>query len=224
MIVDRRFRLARLWSNEELKRVAPSFGGNIVNVSAWDDRDKQGGYYRDYFIHAETYSYTNYGGYRGLQGLPNEYSLDLTDNVPEELKHRFDVAFNHTTLEHLFDVRKAFANLCEISRDVVIVVVPFVQVQHESDDWKDYWRFTPSCLRELYDQNGFVVLYEAESPYKNSSVYLFSIGSRHPDRWENKLPPYRQVHNAGQWIGRSFRGFVRKSIDRVWRATLREGH
>jgi hypothetical protein len=184
-----------------LAKLGPLFSGDIVNVSAWDDRDKEGGCYKDYFTNAASYSYTNYGGYRGIQGRPNEYALDLTGEVPQALKRRFDVALNHTTLEHIFDVRKAFANLCELSRDIVIVVVPFAQVQHESDDWKDYWRFTPTCLRKLYEENGLAVVYEAQSPHKHAAVYLLFVGSRCADQWSGQLSAYEPIREAGSWIG-----------------------
>ncbi len=216
MIVDRRFRLPRLWSNRELRTIASCFDGDIVNVSAWDDRDKEGGRYKDYFMKASSYSYTNYRGYRGFQGQENEYLLDLTADVPESLKGRFDVVFNHTTLEHIFEVRSAFSNLCTLSRDVVIVIVPFAQVQHESDDWRDFWRFTPTCLRRLYEENGLTVIYEAESPHRDSAVYLLAVGSRHPERWKDHLPSYEPVRNAGRWIGWSVRGLLWKSMERVF--------
>ena len=203
LFVDRAYRLARRWSNIELARLAPLFTGDVVNVSAWDDRDKEGGHYRDYFRKAESYTLTNYGGKCGFQGVDNEYYLDLTKAVPEYMHRRFDVAFNHTTLEHIFDIKKAFFNLCELSNDVVIVVVPFVQVQHDFEEWKDYWRLTPTCLHRLFGENGLAVIYEAESPYKNSAVYLLTVGSRYPDRWEDRLPPYRPIHKAGAWVGRT---------------------
>ncbi len=203
MIVNRKFRLARLWSNQELRRIASCFHGSVVNVSAWDDRDKEGGHYRDYFTHATTYTCTNYSGYQGFQGLPGEQLLDLTGELPAGWEGRFDVAFNHTTLEHIFDVRKAFANLCKLSKDVVIVVAPFAQVQHENDDWKDYWRFTPTCLRKLYEENGFHVIYEARSPFRNSAIYLFFVAARVPGGWTGRLPPYRPMMRAGSWIGAS---------------------
>jgi len=203
MLIDRRFRLARTWSNKQLKQIAPLFAGDIVNVSAWDDRDKEGSYYRDYFDNAHSYSYTNYTGHRGLVGVQNEYELDLTGFVPTELIKNFDVAFNHTTLEHIFDVRLAFANLCKLSKDIVIVVVPFSQVQHESVSYGDYWRFTPTCLHYLFQENGLSVVYEAETPYKNSAVYLFCVASRMPEKWKGKLPKYHPLNNAGSSIGYS---------------------
>ncbi|HPR53696.1 MAG TPA: hypothetical protein PLV84_01060 [Deltaproteobacteria bacterium] len=201
MIIDKRFRLARIWSNQELSKLAPLFDGDVVNVSAWDDRDKEGRSYRDYFINAKSYSYTNYIGYRGFQGLPNEYYLDLMEDVPDELKRKFDVVFNHTTLEHIFEVQKAISTICELTRDIVIVIVPFAQVQHESESWQDYWRFTPSCLRRLFMENNLSVIYESESPHKRAAIYLTVVASRDPDRWRNILPKYKPINNAGSWIG-----------------------
>jgi hypothetical protein len=227
MGLDRKFRLARVWSNRELRRLAPCFPGSVVNVSAWDDRDKEGGHYRDYFTQARDYCCTNYPGYRGLQGRADEQALDLTGDLPAGLRRRFDVAFNHTTLEHIFDVRRAFANLCELSTDVVIVVVPFAQVQHDTEDWKDYWRFTPGCLRKLYEDNGLSVIYEAESPFKRSAIYLLSVAAREPDRWTSRLPPHHPVTTAGSWIGStlaaSVRGGLRQAAKRVLGVHRREG-
>lgn len=204
MFKDRRYRLARSWSNRQLASIAPVFAGDVVNVSAWDDRDKEGRQYKDYFINAGSYSYTNYTGYRGFQGISGEYLLDLTGDIPKDLARKFDVAFNHTTLEHIFDIRKAFANLCELSKDVVIVIVPFAQVQHESEDWKDYWRFTPTCLRRLFEENGLTVVYEAESPHKHSAIYLLFVGARNPEDWIRRLPPCRPLRETGKWIGNTF--------------------
>jgi len=201
MFTDRAFRTARLWSNEQLRVIAPVFTGDIVNVSAWDDRDKDGGRYCDYFTGATEYFTTNYKGERGLQQRPNEFFLDLTGEVPAELRQRFDVAFNHTTLEHVFEVRTAFRNLCTLSRDVVIVVVPFAQVQHETQSFGDFWRFTPTCLRQLYAENGLEVIYESENRNRNEAVYLLFAGARHPERWRHRMPEYRPLDRSAAWIG-----------------------
>ena len=200
-ITDRRFRAPRLWSNEILAAVAPAFSGEIVNVSAWDDRDKEGKQYKEYFSNASGYFYTNYGGERGSQGLENEFYLDLTGELPDDMVGRFDVVFNHTTLEHIFEVRKAFRNLCDMTRDIVIVVVPFAQAQHETSSWKDYWRFTPTCLREMFKENGLTPIFEAESKQRNAGVYLLMIGARTPTRWVGRLPQYQAITEAAGWIG-----------------------
>lgn len=214
--VDRRFRIARIWSNREIRKLAPIFTGDIVNISAWDDRDKEGGYYKEYFSNASGYYYTNYVGARGYQQKENEYLVDLTKDIPEELKRRFDVVFNHTTLEHIFEVRRAFKNLCEMTRDIAIIIVPFSQVQHEKESYKDYWRFTPSCIRELFKENELEVVYEAESNHKKAAIYLLLVASCVPQKRKERMPKYEPITGAGRSIGFrwSFKGLKRKVLRR----------
>lgn len=199
--MDRKFRLARVWSNQELARIAPAFGGAVVNVSAWQDSDKVSRRYRDYFGNADSYTVTNYAGHHGHQGGADERELDLTAALPEELRGRFDTVFNHTTLEHIFDVGTAFSNLCAMSRDAVIVVVPFAQIQHESASFGDYWRFTPTCLRELFARNGFEVVYEAANSPRNAAIYLLFVGVREASAWAGRLPAHQPIEVAGHLIG-----------------------
>lgn len=183
---DRVFRLPRLWSNSELRQHAHLFHGDVVNVSGWKDIDKEGGHYRDYFVNASSYTITNYKAEaRGLQGLENELFLDLEAPLSAELNGRFDVVFNHTTLEHIFDVQTAFANLCALSRDVVILVVPFLQQYHAA--YGDYWRFTPLLLQQLFEQHGFSMLYQSFTPHPRASVYLYAIASRQPEKWSDQF-------------------------------------
>lgn len=200
--LGRKYRLARIWSNRELERIAHHFSGDIVNVSGDRDKDKEGRYYSEYFINKHSYFITNYAGDNGYQGTNNEILLDITEELPLNLKYRFDVAFNHTTLEHVFNVFQAFKNICDLSKDIVIVVVPFAQIQHAIDmSYDDYWRFTPSVIRQLFQENNLEVVYESESPYTDSAVYLFFVGSRQPDKWKRILPDYTPVKQAGTWIG-----------------------
>jgi len=200
---DRQFRLARLWSNDQLRQIAPIFNGVIVNVSAGENIDKQSSTYDLYFSNKQSFWVTNYapGTFRGFNARENEYLVDLSQDLPSDFEARFDVAFNHTVLEHIFDVRTAFHNLCRLSKDIVIVVVPFAQVQHEVEDFKDYWRFSPAGLRHLFLENGFEVIYEACNNDKNAAVYLFFVGSRRPEYWRDQMPPFQPVNNAGAWIG-----------------------
>jgi len=185
--MDRKFRLPRVWSNRQLRTLGSLFRGDVVNVSGWRDEDKQGGTYRNYFPAASSYTITNFGGFRGFQGQKGEILLDLEKPLPKELLEAFDVVFNHTTLEHIFDVKTAFSNLCAMSRDAVIVVVPFIQTQHESDDYKDYWRFTPSCLQALFNANGFDVVYQAVNNHFHAGIYVVAVASKHPEKWCEKL-------------------------------------
>ena len=182
MFTDRIFRIPRIWSNNELKKFSSLFTGDIVNVSAWKDEDKQGGYYKNYFCNAKTYSITNFEtDARGYQGHENEIFLNLENKLPENLQNKFDVVFNHTTLEHIFDVNTAFKNLCLMSNDVVILVVPFLQQMHAA--YGDYWRFTPLAIKKLFEKNGLSIVYSSFNEDRNSSVYLFFIASKRPSNW-----------------------------------------
>ena len=220
--VDRTSRIARIWSNEQLRILAPCFSGAIVNVSAGDDIDKQGGFYIDYFSQHDSYTLTNYleGSFRGFKARKNELHLDLTKPLDGSLQAKFDVVFNHTTIEHVFDVFTAFTNLCAMTNDVVILVVPFSQLQHESEDFLDYWRFTPSCLRELFRREGLEVVYEAANDDLNSAIYLVFVAARDPVAWKRKLPKYQPIEVAGSWLGHQDLlvldlGFLRRAKNRL---------
>jgi len=205
--IDRKFRLPRLWSNIELRKFASLFKGHVVNVSGWKDQDKEGGSYKEYFLNAETYMVTNYKTEaRGFQGKEGEIYLDLTNEIPDSLVKKFDVVFNHTVLEHIYNVSKAFENLCLLSKDIVIIVVPFLQQMH--GDYGDYWRFTPSTIKKMFEENGLKLLYLSFNSHANASVYIFAIGSKHSDKWAGKIVnqySYEDKYDAGDgfdsWIG-----------------------
>ena len=214
--VDRKFRRPRMWSNRELNRFSCLFKGDVVNVSAGDDVDKEGHCYRDYFLNCNSYTTTNYGPglHRGFQGRDDERLLDLCQPLPVELVRQFDTVFNHTTLEHVVNVGQAMENLCRLSRDVVILVVPFLQAQHETTGYRDYWRFTPTLLRHLFAEQGFDVIYESANDERGSSVYIFQIASCHSGKWESLIPRQLLDQPVGDWLGQSSstRGGLRRLL------------
>ena len=59
-MIDRKFRLPRIWSNKILREFAPLFKGKIINISGWEDKDKQGSFYKDYFSNADSYFISNF--------------------------------------------------------------------------------------------------------------------------------------------------------------------
>lgn len=184
LFIDRIHRLPRVWSNRELQKYAHLFKGKIVNVSGWQDMDKEGRCYREYFQNASSYTITNYKTEaRGFQGYENEVFLDLVKDIPDELLNHFDVVFNHTTLEHIYEVKTAFANLCSLSRDIVIIVLPFMQQYHS--DYGDYWRFSPLAIKKMFEENSFKLVYQSFNSNIISSVYVFSIATRQYDKWKD---------------------------------------
>lgn len=187
---DRMFRTPRCWSNRELRRFSHLFSGTAINVSAWQDKDKEGRYYREYFSNVLEYHISNYGTTQGaLQGSSNEIFLDLTAELSQELRRKYDVVFNHTTLEHVYDFQTAFTNLCELSSDIVIIVVPWLQQMHT--DYGDYWRFSPQALSNMFSERGLTMLYLSWNDHPRSAVYVFAIAARKSSHWLRHFPDER---------------------------------
>jgi hypothetical protein len=205
LLQERAARLPRIWSNSVLAKIAPHFAGEVINVSGWKDSDKDGRHYRDYFSSASRYYLSNYAGHSGLADAADitDFAIDLEAPLAPELNQRFDVVFNHTALEHIFDTHAAFANLCAMSRDAVVLVVPFAQKMHYTESFGDYWRFTPQAMRKLFERQGMSVVFEGANNTFNASVYLIAVGVRDPVSWLGKLPPYQPLTQLAQWIGKN---------------------
>lgn len=216
--MDKKFRVPRVWSNIELKKFAYLFKGKGVNVSGWTDIDKEGGRYRDYFSNISEYWITNYKSEaRGFQGnLENEIFLDLEKDMDVEMFEKFNLVFNHTVLEHVFEVNKAFSNLCKLTNDIVIIIVPFLQEQHA--DYGDYWRFTPLTLDKLFKKNGMEMVYVNYNDARDDSIYIFAIGTKNINEWnlirnhkDNKLSIIHSSMIGTKIIrNRSFKAFFDK--------------
>jgi hypothetical protein len=187
----------RNWSNQELKKFAHLFRGDIVNVSGWKDKDKEGDEYKNYFINKKSYTITNYKGEKGTSSIDNEIFLDLEKPLSQELYRKFNVVFNHTTLEHVFDIFTAFKNICDMSNDIVILVIPFIQGFHECpNSFSDFWRPTHMAIEKMFDCNGFSVVYGNSS--KVSPIYHFFIASKNPEKWKSIFGEYnRENINLG---------------------------
>lgn len=174
----------REWSNSELAKVAGAFDGAVINVSGWRDEDQRGGHYRDYFRNASAYAVSNFRGTKGMEDQAADgVFIDLEEALPEALHRKYQVAFNHTTLEHVFDIHKAIENICALSSDTVILVTPFLQSVHfEEGAFGDYWRPTPMCINRILTAQGFTTLYQSANDMPWHYVYLFTVASRDPQR------------------------------------------
>jgi len=148
----------RAWSNAEIGPIAAAVTGDVVHVSAWLDEDKHGRTYRDYFSHARSYSTTNVGGQRGDVGTA-DFHLDLSMPLAPELVQAYDFVFNHTTLEHVYEVQTALDVLFGLTRSELLVVVPFMQVEHwERPSFADHWRMTRFGLTQACLDRGFEIV------------------------------------------------------------------
>jgi hypothetical protein len=161
-------------------------GGVIINVSGWKDEDKAGGVYRDYYKEIEQYTISNIGG---LHGMP-EYKdpknhwleLDLCKPVSKDLVNRFDVVFNHTVLEHVAEIEIALDNLARMSKDMLVIVVPFSQSMHYTGSYSDYLRFTPFYFTESLKKYGYTLLVFDKNQQPFEHIYITMIFSRYPEK------------------------------------------
>jgi hypothetical protein len=195
-VLDARFLNARKYSNLLLRQYAPLFSGSVINVSGWNDTDREGGNYRDYFPNKKEYTVSNFStAERGVGSMKGsgvrEIVLDLNAPLPEQYKRSFDVVFNHTTLEHIENAEIAFRNLAEMSRDALILVVPAMQNFHIVKSYGDYWRMTPLAIGKFMLRYGFepLVLVSNEQPF--TPIYAFAIGVRDPKKYRGKIDPLR---------------------------------
>ena len=225
IVSERKFRRARLWSNRVLRKYAALFHGEVANVSGWKDSDKAGGFYKDYFINATKYYITNHGTHAENSGNEEQISLDLEKPLPTELSGRFDVVFNHTVLEHVFNIAVAFKDLCELAREAVILVVPFVQVQHSTNSYSDFWRFTPLSIEKLFKRNNYTLVISEHNNHFNAATYLLCIGIRN-----EALPKYKGTFKKcnlakklapGRWVGINAKDVVKSLIRQAKRVVLK---
>lgn len=203
---------ARHWSNERLRVIGAHAKGAVINVSGGDDSDKQGGHYRDYFPAASGYRVSNFGD---LAGLPGEFALDLeAKTVPQGLAGGFDLVFSHTVLEHVFQIEQAISNICALSRDAVLTVVPFIQSYHADAWYGDYWRFSPTAMARLFERHGFstVFLEWNEDPLGN--IYVVHLGARDPLPWRD-VAKLGRVAAHGPGVARNALIFGSAGIDKA---------
>lgn len=200
---------ARKFSNIELRKFASLYTGNIIHVSGHLDSDKEGNKYKDYFTKASSYTISNFKGARGISNQDNEIFIDLEANLPNDLIGKYDVVFNHTTLEHVFKIDKAFENLCLLATDTVILVVPFLQPQHWIDNsFEDYWRVSPFAINKLFEKHGLKTLYFNFNNNFASPTYIFAIATKKPEKWNSKFPEIPKMDMKSNFPGKALSGLL----------------
>jgi hypothetical protein len=176
----------RRFSNRVLSQYLRHLSGDIINVSGWRDSDKEGGRYRDYYASSRRYVISNIDGEGGMPAvLPDDAEdvfLNLDDPIDNALSRQFDVVFCHTVLEHVFNADTALRNLAALSRDVVVIVVPFSQSVHYTNSYSDYHRFSPYCLKRFFQDEGFSVLLSVANGQPFFATYVVFIASRLQER------------------------------------------
>ena len=131
----------RKWFNEELKKISDDFTGSIINVGCGDDKDNEGGCYKDYFKNAIEY--------KTCDGNIN-VKVDFTslESIPD---NSFDTVLNFWVLEHVWNFELFLYQLKLITKKNLIIAVPTKYNYHPAPN--DYWRFTKESIRILLEQD-----------------------------------------------------------------------
>lgn len=179
----------RQWSNREIQKLGTLFHGDIINVGAWRDEDKDGDLYVNYFPNACAYSIANYSGQDGASGLPGEKFIDLSKPCDGSLG-TYDLVFSHTVLEHVYPPGVAFDHICALSRESILAVVPFIQCFHGRDgSYGDYARYSPLFLKEMFNERGFDIVYmNWNNEFPVMDVYIIVFATRNPSKYKELLP------------------------------------
>ena len=192
----------RQFSNVILRHYAPAFTGDVINVSGWRDEDQAGFLYRSYFTAATSYVVSNSGEpVKGIGSHADEFEIDLSVPIAADLKNRYDVVFNHTTLEHVFEIKTAFKNLCEMSRDAIILVVPVLQQIHFSEGYGDYNRLTTMGIVKSFEENGFETIVLQTNEQEFAPIYCVAIAVRADSKYKHILEKNLDFAMGGELWG-----------------------
>ncbi|HBT80831.1 MAG: hypothetical protein UW46_C0012G0014 [Candidatus Yanofskybacteria bacterium GW2011_GWF1_44_227] len=106
-VLDKSLVNARHFSNEMLREYAPVLDGSVINVSGWDDRDKEGGYYREYLTRKLSYAVPNAPSkQKGFGSMVDsgveELGLDLMLPLRNELVGGDSMLFSTILLSNMY--------------------------------------------------------------------------------------------------------------------------
>lgn len=91
--------------------------------------------------------------YSDFEGADHVFDLNASE-VPESLRGRFDVVVDAGTLEHVFHIPHALANVFQMLRDGGRVVHLAPSCNHLDHG---FWMFSPTVFADFYGANGWDV-------------------------------------------------------------------
>lgn len=155
---------SRTEGNVLLRQWCAPLTGFVLSVGSGDDRDREGGRYRDYF--------TSAAGYFTSDVRPGcDFELDVRDL--SGVVETYEAVFAHSVFEHVDDVFAAARECARIVRPggVLILGVPFRYRIHRAP--LDFWRFTEFGVRYLLTRNGLAVeeIVGVDGPAKHPAFY-----------------------------------------------------
>jgi len=72
----------------------------------------------------------------------------------------WDLVILSQTLEHVWDYKKAVEEIYRITKKYAIIDMPFMYPYHPEPGFDDFWRFSPTAIKNLLKDVGFQVKVE----------------------------------------------------------------
>ena len=134
---------SRRASNAWLRRHAAGIEGRVLSIGSGHDRDKQGGFYREYFPRAASYTTSEISPAIGC-----DLVLDVR-SMPQVAGAAYDCVYCSCVLEHVDDVQAALREITRVLAPggYLLLGLPFREAIHGAPH--DYWRFTEHGIRWL---------------------------------------------------------------------------
>lgn len=134
---------ARKESNKWLRQECKDIQGDVLSIGSGNDSDGEGGFYRNYFSHASSYTTSE---------VSEEFNSDLVVDVrsiPEIKDESYDCIYCSGVLEHVDDYQTGLSEITRILKvgGILFLGLPFRQAIHQSP--KDFWRFTEYGIKYL---------------------------------------------------------------------------
>ena len=132
-----------------------------------------------------------------IDGAP-DVLIDLCQELPLEMRGRYDGLFCSSVLEHVYDPFKAASNLIEMLRPggVLMGSTPWLFPYHPSPGhYEDFWRFSPTAYGGLFHNASRIVV----SPTRGRlATVLVVLTLRYKHGLEKRLPKLGK-RLAGFW-------------------------
>ena len=95
-------------------------------------------------------TFLDIAAFRGVEQI-----CDLNEEIPELLHHSFDLVIDTGTLEHCFNVGRAFVNMCQLVKvkGYVLTQAPLNKPNH------GFWNFSPCVYENFFTQNNWKIAY-----------------------------------------------------------------
>jgi hypothetical protein len=153
------------------KAYQTAFGGTVTPLDSYRWEEYVDGFLRD-FLGAKSITVLDASSYQGAETIH-----DMNTPVPEAWHDQYDAVIDGGSLEHIFNVPTAFANLADMLK---VGGTIFISSPANNLMGHGFYQFSPEFMFRVFSEaNGFaihdVLLYEASYPgvelTKNKTVY-----------------------------------------------------